>query len=179
MTDCSFYYYSRVEKGWSLNPLQFPPCFHICMTLMHTQEGVVETFLEDIRYGPKETFRSIKPRLSFSCFFFRKFHLEGDPAWRQIFLQSLEKCSTAQPWMHHLWIASISLDYRSTLGLPLYSWTILSRRVREFVLFVMSSLNLMNNFLSIQFGMGAKPSLFWCLSKLDFFQKNCCLYDCK
>jgi len=40
---------AMVEKGWSLNPLQFPPCFHICMTLMHTQEGVVEKFLEDIR----------------------------------------------------------------------------------------------------------------------------------
>ena len=40
----------RVEKGWSLNPLQFPPCFHICLTLMHTQEGVVEKFLKDIKY---------------------------------------------------------------------------------------------------------------------------------
>jgi len=40
---------AMVEKGWSLNPLQFPPCFHICLTLMHTQEGVVEKFLMDIK----------------------------------------------------------------------------------------------------------------------------------
>jgi len=40
---------AMVEKGWSLNPLQFPPCFHICLTLMHTQEGVVEKFLDDIK----------------------------------------------------------------------------------------------------------------------------------
>jgi len=40
---------AMVEKGWSLNPLQFPPCIHFCVTLMHTQAGVVEKFLEDVR----------------------------------------------------------------------------------------------------------------------------------
>jgi len=40
---------AMVEKGWSLNPLQFPPSFHICLTMMHTQEGVVEKFLEDLK----------------------------------------------------------------------------------------------------------------------------------
>ena len=37
------------EKGWSLNPLQFPSAVHICLTLMHAQTGVADTFLSDIK----------------------------------------------------------------------------------------------------------------------------------
>lgn len=36
------------EKGWNCNPLQYPSAFHICITLMHVQEGVADAFLEDV-----------------------------------------------------------------------------------------------------------------------------------
>ena len=37
------------HKKWSLNGLHKPSCMHICVTLRHTQPGVVERFLEDLR----------------------------------------------------------------------------------------------------------------------------------
>ncbi len=37
------------QKGWSLNGLHHPPCVHICVTLRHTQAGVADKFLEDLR----------------------------------------------------------------------------------------------------------------------------------
>jgi glutamate/tyrosine decarboxylase-like PLP-dependent enzyme len=40
-------YMSR--KTWSLNGLHKPPCLHICITLRHTQPGVAERFVEDLK----------------------------------------------------------------------------------------------------------------------------------
>lgn len=40
-------YMSR--KKWSLNGLHKPSCVHICVTLRHTQPGVVERFLLDLK----------------------------------------------------------------------------------------------------------------------------------
>lgn len=37
------------KRGWSLNGLQSPPAVHLCVTLRHTQPGVAETFLSDLR----------------------------------------------------------------------------------------------------------------------------------
>ena len=37
------------EKGWGLNALQLPPSLHICVTLRHTQPGVAEQFIEDLK----------------------------------------------------------------------------------------------------------------------------------
>jgi glutamate/tyrosine decarboxylase-like PLP-dependent enzyme len=37
------------KRGWSLNGLQSPPAVHICVTLRHTREGVVERFLAHLR----------------------------------------------------------------------------------------------------------------------------------
>lgn len=37
------------EKGWNLNVLQFPSGIHICVTHMHTQSGVADRFLNDVR----------------------------------------------------------------------------------------------------------------------------------
>ncbi|KAI1894717.1 hypothetical protein AGOR_G00118620 [Albula goreensis] len=36
-------------KGWNLNTLQFPSSIHICVTLLHTQPGVAEQFVSDVR----------------------------------------------------------------------------------------------------------------------------------
>lgn len=36
------------KRGWSLNGLQSPPAVHLCVTLRHTQPGVVERFLADL-----------------------------------------------------------------------------------------------------------------------------------
>ena len=37
------------HKKWSLNGLHKPTCVHICVTLRHTQPGVAERFLSDLR----------------------------------------------------------------------------------------------------------------------------------
>ncbi|MGW8226716.1 MAG: aminotransferase class V-fold PLP-dependent enzyme [Anaerolineales bacterium] len=36
-------------RGWGLSGLHLPPCAHLCVTLRHTQEGVKERFVEDMR----------------------------------------------------------------------------------------------------------------------------------
>ncbi|KAG7158655.1 Sphingosine-1-phosphate lyase 1-like [Homarus americanus] len=37
------------KRGWNLNALQFPSSIHIAVTVLHTQSGVVERFLKDIK----------------------------------------------------------------------------------------------------------------------------------
>ncbi|AKJ07589.1 glutamate/tyrosine decarboxylase-like PLP-dependent enzyme [Archangium gephyra] len=37
------------EKGWSLNGLHKPAAVHLCVTQRHTQPGVAERFLEDLK----------------------------------------------------------------------------------------------------------------------------------
>ncbi|XP_062851648.1 sphingosine-1-phosphate lyase 1 [Trichomycterus rosablanca] len=36
-------------KGWNLNTLQFPSSIHICVTMLHTQPGVAEQFIKDVK----------------------------------------------------------------------------------------------------------------------------------
>ncbi|OGO12182.1 MAG: sphingosine-1-phosphate lyase [Chloroflexi bacterium RBG_13_66_10] len=36
-------------RGWGLNGLHLPPCVHLCVTLRHTQEGVGDRLIEDLR----------------------------------------------------------------------------------------------------------------------------------
>nr|CAG4647007.1 EOG090X051L [Megafenestra aurita] len=40
---------AMAKKGWSLSPLQFPSSIHLCVTYLHTREGVAERFLGDMR----------------------------------------------------------------------------------------------------------------------------------
>jgi glutamate/tyrosine decarboxylase-like PLP-dependent enzyme len=35
--------------GWSLNGLHHPPAIHLCVTLRHTQPGVAQRFMDDLR----------------------------------------------------------------------------------------------------------------------------------
>ncbi len=37
------------KKHWNLNGLHRPSCVHLCVTLRHTQPGVAERFLDDLR----------------------------------------------------------------------------------------------------------------------------------
>ena len=37
------------ERHWSLNGLHKPPAVHLCVTLRHTQPGIAERFIEDLR----------------------------------------------------------------------------------------------------------------------------------
>jgi hypothetical protein len=37
------------QRGWGLSGLHLPPSAHLCVTLRHTQEGVKERFVEDMR----------------------------------------------------------------------------------------------------------------------------------
>ncbi|MDI6726135.1 MAG: aminotransferase class V-fold PLP-dependent enzyme [Smithellaceae bacterium] len=50
------------RQKWNLNGLHKPPCLHICVTLIHTQPGIADRFLEDlnaaaahVRENPGET----------------------------------------------------------------------------------------------------------------------------
>ncbi|KAF7388571.1 hypothetical protein HZH68_012513 [Vespula germanica] len=36
-------------KGWNLNSLQFPSAIHICITYVHTEPGIADQFLCDVR----------------------------------------------------------------------------------------------------------------------------------
>ncbi len=42
------------RRGWSLNGLHRPPALHICVTLRHTQPGVAEQFLDDLKSSVEE-----------------------------------------------------------------------------------------------------------------------------
>ncbi|XP_037533756.1 sphingosine-1-phosphate lyase 1 [Nematolebias whitei] len=37
------------SKGWNLNTLQFPSSIHLCCTVLHTQPGVADRFVHDVR----------------------------------------------------------------------------------------------------------------------------------
>ena len=37
------------QRKWSLNGLNLPPCLHLCVTLRHTQPGVKERFIKDLK----------------------------------------------------------------------------------------------------------------------------------
>ena len=37
------------RKKWSLNGLHKPACVHLCVTLRHTQPGVAERFIHDLK----------------------------------------------------------------------------------------------------------------------------------
>ncbi len=40
---------AMTARGWSLNGLHKPACIHLCVTLRHTQPGVADRFLTDLR----------------------------------------------------------------------------------------------------------------------------------
>ena len=42
------------HRGWSLNGLHRPSCVHLCVTLRHTQPGVKERFVEDLKAAVAE-----------------------------------------------------------------------------------------------------------------------------
>ncbi|CAG2192089.1 DPL1 [Mytilus edulis] len=42
------------SKGWALNSLQYPNSVHLCVTYVHTHEGVAERFLGDVENGVTE-----------------------------------------------------------------------------------------------------------------------------
>ncbi|CAC5409394.1 SGPL1 [Mytilus coruscus] len=42
------------SKGWALNSLQYPNSVHLCVTFVHTHEGVAERFLGDVQNGVTE-----------------------------------------------------------------------------------------------------------------------------
>ncbi|KAI3363008.1 hypothetical protein L3Q82_011671, partial [Scortum barcoo] len=37
------------SKGWNLNTLQYPSSIHICCTVLHTQAGVADQFIRDVK----------------------------------------------------------------------------------------------------------------------------------
>lgn len=41
------------KKGWNLSSLQFPNSLHLCVTMLHTQPGVADAFINDVRESAK------------------------------------------------------------------------------------------------------------------------------
>lgn len=37
-------------RGWNLNTLQFPSAIHICVTHVHTEPGVAQQFVDDVKF---------------------------------------------------------------------------------------------------------------------------------
>ena len=37
------------QRGWNLNALQFPQSVHLCVTMLHTQPGIADKFVSDVR----------------------------------------------------------------------------------------------------------------------------------
>ena len=48
------------KLGWNLNNLQFPSGIHICITLRHTEKGVADQFINDVKRCTAEIME--KPR---------------------------------------------------------------------------------------------------------------------
>ncbi|KAL0281353.1 UNVERIFIED_CONTAM: hypothetical protein PYX00_002365 [Menopon gallinae] len=46
------------KRGWNLNPLQYPPGIHLCVTSLHAQEGVAKSFVEDVKNEVAEIMKS-------------------------------------------------------------------------------------------------------------------------
>jgi glutamate/tyrosine decarboxylase-like PLP-dependent enzyme len=45
---------AMAARGWTLNGLQRPPSVHFCVTLRHTEPGIAERFVEDLRAAALE-----------------------------------------------------------------------------------------------------------------------------
>lgn len=50
------------ERGWHINPLQFPSSVHFCVTMCHTKDGVADNFLKDLREGVSAVLKAPKDK---------------------------------------------------------------------------------------------------------------------
>ncbi len=41
-------YEKLIERGWHINGLQFPSSIHLCVTMLHTKDGVADKFVRDV-----------------------------------------------------------------------------------------------------------------------------------
>ncbi|KAL7016927.1 hypothetical protein ACKWTF_010202 [Chironomus riparius] len=46
------------QKGWNLNALQFPSGIHICVTNLHTKDGIADRFVKDVETVMKELMKN-------------------------------------------------------------------------------------------------------------------------
>lgn len=46
------------QKGWNLNTLQFPSGIHICVTNIHTKDGISDRFIKDVETFVKEIMKN-------------------------------------------------------------------------------------------------------------------------
>jgi glutamate/tyrosine decarboxylase-like PLP-dependent enzyme len=51
---------AMTKRGWNLNGLHLPPAVHLCVTLRHTEPGVAQRFLDDLRASVEQTRRQPK-----------------------------------------------------------------------------------------------------------------------
>ncbi|XP_077999226.1 sphingosine-1-phosphate lyase 1-like [Glandiceps talaboti] len=50
------------KRGWNLNSLQFPACVHLCVTILHTKEGIADMFLDDVKLCAENLLKSPKTK---------------------------------------------------------------------------------------------------------------------
>lgn len=56
-------YEKLVERKWNINGLQYPSSFHLCVTMLQTQDGVAERFVHDVG----EVVKSVRSDPSAKC----------------------------------------------------------------------------------------------------------------
>ena len=61
---------AMTKKCWELNPLQFPPGLHISVTVPHTQDGVAQALVTEIRKCVEEIMTNPDEKLSVSAAFY-------------------------------------------------------------------------------------------------------------
>ena len=57
-------------RGWYLNVLQYPPSFHLCVTMVHTKEGVADRFVNDVKECTAELLKDPKSKATGKAAFY-------------------------------------------------------------------------------------------------------------
>lgn len=52
------------SPNWSLNALQYPPAVHFCVTDVHTQPGLAQRFLDDLRDAAERLIKEPKKEVT-------------------------------------------------------------------------------------------------------------------
>lgn len=58
------------ERGWHLNTLQLPASVHLCVTMVHTKEGVAKRFIKDVKECVAEMMQDPKAKAAGQAAFY-------------------------------------------------------------------------------------------------------------
>jgi sphinganine-1-phosphate aldolase len=61
------------QKGWNLSALQYPSSIHLCCTMLHTQDGVADRFVRDVRESAETIMANPEAHKGGSCAIYGNF----------------------------------------------------------------------------------------------------------